>query len=549
MSSTTDHPGSFAVVETESSVGHRAGHSIASEIKIPIEKDDFTSGLAPVAGVDLRWEGIVVRVPNKGKTDKIATNKKTILHGVSGSLLKSEMACVLGPSGAGKTTLMHALSGRLGHPFEGRVMANGEDINPVQFRKNIAFVLQEESLFSTQTPREALQFSAAMRLHGDVDEKERHALVEALIVELGLEKCADSLIGGELIRGISGGEKRRVSIGIELITNPKILFLDEPTSGLDSTSATQLIQTLRKLCIRGCSVICTIHQPSSEIFHSFNKCFLLAAGQMLYAASTKKMPKHFESLQMGCPPTYNMADHVMNLVQRKGEEGQKNIAVIREAWEKKEVKEHAGDMKTPKLFISGTAADEPPIKAGVLLQISYLLSREIRGVYRDSQSMKFRVFFTAFMNILFGVVFEGVGTGEFPESRYGALVMVSMFSMFGTAQPQMMVFVLERKAFLREYLLGAYSVVSYFFAKFLIEIVVTLAQTLLGLVCCYFIMDLQSDFFQLWMALFLLGMVAQSQTTLIGCTTTTVKEAMEILPGAFVPQLLFAGFFIRISQV
>ena len=141
------------------------------------------------------------------------------------------------PSGSGKTSLLNVLAGRIrgstvGYPkVEGRIEYNGKKIGGAAFRKRIAYVMQQDLLVATQTPREAIMFSAMLRLPSSVSMEEKRAMVDRMLVDLGLEDCADTYIGDEMIRGISGGQKKRTSVGIELVMKPTLVFLDEPPRG------------------------------------------------------------------------------------------------------------------------------------------------------------------------------------------------------------------------------------------------------------------------------------------------------------------------------
>ncbi|GAB5361129.1 hypothetical protein AAMO2058_000687800 [Amorphochlora amoebiformis] len=519
-----------------------------------------------IQGIDLEWVKLSVDLPASKTTKMIVASSpeldskgkkssmdRCILSGVSGVIRAGELSCIMGPSGSGKTTLMQTLAGRQSLPWRGKILANGTEIKVVEFRKNIAFVMQEEALYPTQTPREAFKFSVSLRLKG-LDETRRDEVVNNIIEELDLGSCADSLIGNELIRGISGGEKRRVSIGVELITNPKILFLDEPTSGLDSSSALSVVMTLKRLCRRGCSVMCTIHQPSSEAFHEFDKVFLLKDGRMVFGGSIPQMSTILNDVGLGCPPTYNIADHMLTVIKQKGEKGVLDVEKITLAWKKLDAKSDGPDGKTEPNSPSGSAEHHQPlikyeIQSGFFAQMHHLQMRDIKNVWRDKSSLGFRVAATAFLNILFGVVFLDVGNDDVIASRYGGLLLISINAMFATSQPQLTAFVIERASFLREYQVGTFGIAPYFLSKFFVDLVVTLFQTLLGCVCSVFAMGLKGNFFAIWMSVYLLAIVAESQTTLIGCVVTNVKDAMELMPLAFVPQLLFAGFFVRIEQI
>lgn len=146
---------------------------------------------------------------------------------------------------------------------------------------------QEDTLLGTLTVKETITYSAHLRLPENVNKEEVNAIVEETIIEMGLQDCADRLIGNWHLRGISGGEKKRVSIALEILTRPSLLFLDEPTSGLDSASAFFVIQALRNISCDGRTVISSIHQPSSEVFVLFDDLFLLSGGETVYFGEAK----------------------------------------------------------------------------------------------------------------------------------------------------------------------------------------------------------------------------------------------------------------------
>ena len=141
---------------------------------------------------------------------------------------------------------------------------------------------QEDILLGTLTVRETISYSANLRLPSTMTKEEVNDIIEGIIMEMGLQDCADRLIGNWHLRGISGGEKKRLSIALEILTKPCLLFLDEPTTGLDSASAYFVVQTLRNIAHDGKTVISSIHQPSSEVFALFDDLFLLSGGQTIY---------------------------------------------------------------------------------------------------------------------------------------------------------------------------------------------------------------------------------------------------------------------------
>jgi len=217
----------------------------------------------------------------------------------------------MGSSGAGKTTLLNILSDRIGGSgkIEGDMTANGKPLSQIDFGSYSAYVMQDDVLLETMSPREAFLFSAKLRISGTVEEKIEK--VEILIKELKLTKCADTAVGSVLARGISGGERKRCSIGVELVTDPSVLFLDEPTSGLDSYTSLVVIKLMVKQARTGRTILSTIHQPSSDIFNIFDRLLLLCDGNTIYQGAAKDATKHFNAIEYTCPTYSNPADYFM----------------------------------------------------------------------------------------------------------------------------------------------------------------------------------------------------------------------------------------------
>ena len=223
----------------------------------------------------------------------------------------------MGPSGAGKTSLLNVLAGRTRSggklQVEASVRLDNYEVNPnnIEVRQMIAFVAQHDSLASTETPREAIRFSAKLRLGRSISDEQLDNLTETMLEELGLVPCADTIIGGQLIKGISGGERKRTSVGVELVMKPAMVFLDEPTSGLDAFSAVQVCQLLQKVARAGASVLFTIHQPSSRVFREFDNLILLNKGRVMYQGSVDHVSNYFETRGHPCPEKYNPSDWIM----------------------------------------------------------------------------------------------------------------------------------------------------------------------------------------------------------------------------------------------
>ena len=187
-----------------------------------------------------------------------------------------------GTSGAGKSTLLDVLAGRLvSKDLSGSILTNNKVMDKEVFRKQSGYVMQSDALFPLLTVRETIQYAAYLRCTGTVEEKNNFA--ETTIKLLKLDDCADTIVGDNDNRGISGGQKRRVSVAVDIIHSPSVIFLDEPTSGLDSSTALSVVESLRELASsRGCTIVMTIHQPSARLFNLIDKVLFLSNGRVTY---------------------------------------------------------------------------------------------------------------------------------------------------------------------------------------------------------------------------------------------------------------------------
>jgi ATP-binding cassette, subfamily G (WHITE), eye pigment precursor transporter len=236
------------------------------------------------------------------------------LNKVSGKIRSGECLAIIGASGAGKTTLLNYLSKKIQTKnlvMEGEYNINCQPVKPHLFNFISAYVMQDDILEASLTPLETFMFTAKLKLPlSGLEIEER---VRKMIQDLHLTKCQHTRIGSVIKRGVSGGERKRTSIGVELISDPKIIFLDEPTTGLDSYNAYEVISLLRKLSMQGKVVIFTIHQPSSEIFYLLDRLCILALGKTVYFGPSEKCFDHFESINLPVPSLYNPFEHFMEI--------------------------------------------------------------------------------------------------------------------------------------------------------------------------------------------------------------------------------------------
>lgn len=274
--------------------------------------------------------------------------RKTILNPVTATFEAGKLNIIMGPSGSGKTSLLNAMALRLHNNTttryrpSGKIVFNGAAPSNSVIRSVCSYVCQDDdALLPSLTVRETLRFAAGLRLPGFMSSDEKHARAEEVLLKMGLKDCADNLIGNELVKGISGGEKRRVTIAVQILTDPRILLLDEPTSGLDAFTASSIMEVLRGLAAEGRTLILTIHQARSDLFGHFGNVLLLArGGTPVYSGAASAMLAHFGKLGRECPRNTNPADFVMDLItvdlqeEKKEEESRKTVGLLVEAWDR-----------------------------------------------------------------------------------------------------------------------------------------------------------------------------------------------------------------------
>lgn len=506
-----------------------------------LDKNEMSGPFQSRQGKSLKWSNVNMTLVAKGKSPE-----KKILQNVWGEA-GNETTAIMGPSGSGKTSLLNVLSGRARNLGRLKVTADvkldGKSVNPtdVSVRQHIAFVEQDDTLCISATPREAIFFSAKLRLPKSYMDEQLHTLTDRMLTELGLQGCADTIIGGTLAKGISGGERKRTSVGVELVTQPSIVFLDEPTSGLDSFSALQLVQVLDKVARAGASVLFTIHQPQSDIFDMFDRMILINKGQVMYQGDVENVTDYFESRGHPLPPKYNPADYVMIVAQTIPENELKEAGFFSEREE--------ADSSSERSVLEYDTKNEHSRHVGAWIQVKYLVQRDFQSLVRVKTILGARLALTGFMTVLTGFIFWQVGDGNLEDrvevqSIFGGLVTACMLAMFGSAMPTLIVFPEERPVFLREYATNHYSVVSYFLSRLLLEAILTAIQMVVLAILSYFMMALSLDFGLYFITLYTLAMSSTALAMVIGSTVEDPKIAVEFLPITLVPQIMFAGFFI-----
>ncbi|GAA0173501.1 ATP-binding cassette [Lithospermum erythrorhizon] len=272
-------------------------------------------------GTGLEFDNLSYSVTKDTKKDGVWISKEVfLLNDISGQAVRGEVMAIMGPSGAGKSTFLDALAGRIARgSLEGSVRIDGKPVTTSYMKMISSYVMQDDQLFPMLTVFETFMFAAEVRLPPSISRAEKTKRVEELLDQLGLTSTAHTYIGDEGRRGVSGGERRRVSIGIDIIHKPSLLFLDEPTSGLDSTSAYSVVEKVKDIAQSGSIVLMTIHQPSFRIQMLLDRITVLGRGRLIYMGSPTAVSAHLAGFARPVPDGENSLEYLLDVIKEYDE--------------------------------------------------------------------------------------------------------------------------------------------------------------------------------------------------------------------------------------
>ncbi|XP_052205992.1 ABC transporter G family member 6-like [Diospyros lotus] len=511
-----------------------------------------------------------------GAGENLFTQTKVLLNDISGEARDGEIMAVLGASGSGKSTLIDALANRIAKgSLKGTVTLNGEQLESRLLKVISAYVMQDDLLFPMLTVEETLMFAAEFRLPRTLSKSKKKMRVQALIDQLGLRNAAKTVIGDEGHRGVSGGERRRVSIGTDIIHDPIILFLDEPTSGLDSTSAFMVVKVLQRIAQSGSIVIMSVHQPSYRILGLLDRLIFLSRGQTVFSGSPMTLLQFFSDFGHPIPENENRTEFALDLIRElEGSPGgTKALVEFNKSWQSTKRSSQIYGIPSPHnlslkeaisasisrgKLVSGATNDASPtsmvptfanpfyIEMAVLSKRSFTNSRRMPELFGIRLCA---VMVTGF--ILATMFWQLDNSPKGVQERLGFFAF-AMSTTFYTCAEALPVFLQERYIFMRETAYNAYRRSSYVLSHSLTALPALVFLSFGFAALTFFAVGLDgglSGFVFYYLIIFASFWAGSSFVTFLSGVVPHVMLGYTIVVAILAYFLLFSGFFINRDRI
>ncbi|XP_006345760.1 ABC transporter G family member 5 [Solanum tuberosum] len=498
----------------------------------------------------------------KGDTNNNPKSIRHVLKDVNCRAKTGEILAIVGPSGAGKSTFLEVLAGKI-EPQSGSIFVNQKPVDKARFKKISGYVTQKDTLFPLLTVEETLSFSAKLRLK--LAPKELSSRVKCLIQELGLEHVAGARIGDDRIRGISGGERRRVSIGVELIHDPGVLILDEPTSGLDSTSALQIIDMLKTMAVtRDRTIILSIHQPCFRIMKLFNSILLLANGTILHHGTIEQLSLRLILLGLDLPFHVNILEFAIesiDIIQKQNHTLLPQSALM--------IK-NSGKFTLQQLFQESKLINEDslsmsmsmpmpipmPIHVGFanssLQEIVILTIRFWKIIYRTKELFGFKTLQMLLSGLVLGSIFYNLEDDLVgAQARVGLFAFILTYLLSSTTEA-LPIFLQEREILMKETSCGSYRVSSYVIANSLVYLPFLLILALLFSTPLYWMVGLNKQFMAFMHFLLLIWLILYTANSIVVCCSALVPNFIignSLVCAMMGSCALFSGYFVSKNEI
>ncbi|KAK7491867.1 hypothetical protein BaRGS_00016886 [Batillaria attramentaria] len=574
------------VLLQDGSKGNGYGAAGAGMMAVHPEKTQENGALtlsSGVVGSVLSCHSISYDVMVKNKACCGRQEPKRILNSID-AIFKPGMNAILGPTGSGKSSLLDVLAGRKDlSGLSGDLLIDGGP-PPENFKCLVGYVVQDDVVMGTLTVRENFQFSAVLRLPSHVSKAERNARVDQIIFELGLGGCADSKVGNEFIRGVSGGERKRCNIGMELIIQPPVLFLDEPTTGLDASTANAVMLLLQKLANRGRTIVFSIHQPRYSIFRLFDSVILLSGGLTVYHGPSNQALDYFETIGYTCEAHNNPPDFFLDVINgdstciSASQPNMKNdnaVTAVEIEGDEAALGQKLADSYKKSPWYSRLAQELAPIKqdfdqrtrdgtlvlmkkveyaTGFGTQLLAVSGRTLKNLVRSPQASIGQLVIMVIFAVIVGGVYWQINDSKDSgiQNRVGAFFFIVMNQVFGNLS-SVELFIKERAIFMHENVSGFYRVSAFFVAKILCDVIpMRLLPVIIFSAIAYFMIGLQpgaDHFFFFVLDMFLVALSASAIGFSISATVRIFAVANLLIALSFVFMMLFSGLLVNLKDL
>lgn len=470
------------------------------------------------------------------------TPKAYILKNVDFEARPGEITAIAGASGAGKTTLLEIVAGMI--PLSstaGQVIVNDQPMNAQHFRRVSGYVTQEEALFPLLTVEETLLYSARLRFHGR--HQKATARVSELLRELGLQHVANVRIGSDSNRGISGGEKRRVSIGVDLVHDPAVLLLDEPTSGLDSSSALDVALLLKTMAsTQGKTIVLTIHQPGFRILELIDQILLLSNGTVIHNGPLHMLEQRLRYAGHSIPLQVNVLEFAIEVMED---------LIIHVEESEIEYGEIEGEFKhvRPNSII-GNVHEDRVLFANPLFKEVFILGHRFSNIiFRTKQLFAARIMQALLAGFVLGTIFMNAANDPRRaklQTQIGFFAFSLTFLM-SSATEGLPIYLQERRILMRETSRGAYRISSYVISNTLVFLPFLLGVALLYATPVYWLVGLRREIDGFLYFSLVVWMVILMSNSLVACFSALVPNFImgtSLVAGLMGSFFLFSGFFI-----
>ncbi|XP_058109090.1 ABC transporter G family member 31-like [Magnolia sinica] len=501
-----------------------------------------------------------VDMPKAMKQQGVPEKKLQLLSNVSGVFRPGILTALVGSSGAGKTTLMDVLAGRkTGGYIEGDIRISGYPKEQNTFARISGYVEQNDIHSPQVTVEESLWFSASLRLPKEVNKEKRLEFVEEVMALVELDTLRHALVGLPGSSGLSTEQRKRLTIAVELVTNPSIIFMDEPTSGLDARAASIVMRTVRNTVDTGRTVVCTIHQPSIDIFEAFDELLLMKrGGRVIYGGklglNSQIMIDYFQGIDgvAPIPEGYNPATWMLEVTTQACEEriGQDFATIYRNSNQYREVEASIQQFSVPDAGSEPLKFDSKYSQSS-MTQFKICLWKQNLVYWRSPQYNVMRLFFTTISGVIVGSVFWKVGlkrdTTKDLFAVMGAMYSACLFLGVNNASSIQPVVSIERTVFYREKATGMYSPFPYAAAQGIIEVPYIAVQTIVYGVITYFMIDFERTIgkFLLYILFMFLTFTYFTFYGLMAVGLTPTQHFAAVVSSAFYSLWnLMAGFLI-----